>query len=126
MYHHLGGADLHTLAAADAVFLVNHINAGFRVLGDCIMLAGLHALAALDAHIGLCPGPLGNNLNAAVGGIKLLVECNGAGADTLQASHALGIFFYRELLHDGNDSFYVFYIYVVVFFLLILYTNSKK
>ena len=29
VYHHLGGADLHTLAAADAVFLVNHINAGF-------------------------------------------------------------------------------------------------
>ena len=91
--HHLGGADLDTLAAADAVLLVDHVHAGLGVLGDGVVLTGLHALAALDAHIGLRAGALGYNLNAAVILIKLLIESNGAGPDALQAGHTLRILF---------------------------------
>ena len=97
--HDLHGADFDTLAAADTLLLVDHVNAGLGVLGNGLMLAGLHALAALDADIGLGRIALGNNLDAGQVGIKLLVECFGTGLNALQTCHALGTLFNSELLH---------------------------
>ena len=121
--HDLHGAGLHTLAAADAVLLVDHVHAGLGVLGDGVVLAGLHALAALDAHIGLGAGSLGNNLNAAQILIEFLIECLGTRTDTLQACHALNVFFYREFFHDKTNSFMYFKWGIL---LEILYTKEKK
>ena len=88
--HDMHGAGLHALAAAHTLLLVDHVHAGLGILGDGIMLAGAHALAALDAGIGLCNVTLGNNLNAAQAGIEFLIESFGAGLDTLQTCHTLG------------------------------------
>ena len=93
MHHHLGGAYLDALAAADTELFINHIYAGLGILRDRAMFAGFHALSALDAHIGSCVGSLGNNLDAAVILVKFLIESLGAGSDAFQASHALGILF---------------------------------
>lgn len=106
--HDLHGAGFHTFAAANALLLVNHVNAGLGVLGNGLMLAGLHALSALNAHIGLGTGALGDNLNAAVVLVEFLIERLGTGANALQTRHALRIFFYRELLHCKMDSFMYF------------------
>ena len=103
MYHNLHGADFHALAALDAQLLVDHVNAGLGVLGDGTMLAGLHALAALNADHGLCVAILtGNDLDAGVHGIVLLVKGRRAGLSTLQTCHALGIFLNGELLHTES------------------------
>ena len=84
-HHDLHGAGLNALAAAHAVLLVDHVHAGLGVLGDGIVLTGLHALAALDADIGLCTAILaGDDTDAAVVLVELLVERSGAGADTGQ------------------------------------------
>ena len=94
-HHDLHGAGLNALAAAHAVLLVDHVHAGLGVLGDGIVLTGLHALAALDADIGLCTAVLaGDDTDAAVVLVELLVERSGAGADTGQTRHAG-----RVLLH---------------------------
>ena len=100
MNHYLGGANLHAFAAADTIFLVNHVNTGFGILGDGPVLTGLHALAALDAHVGLRTGALRYNLNATVSLVKFLLKGLGACPDAFQARHALGILFHRELLHS--------------------------
>ena len=100
MNHDLHGADLDTLAAGNALLLVDHVNAGLGVLGDGTVLAGLHALAALDADHGLGTGTLGNDLDAGQVGIKLLVECLGAGFHALQTGHALAGLINSELLHN--------------------------
>ena len=97
--HDLHGADLDALAAADTVLLADHVDAGLSVLGDSAVLTDLHALAALDADVGLGVIALGNDLDAGQIGIKLLVESGGAGLDTLQASHALLALLDSQLLH---------------------------
>ena len=97
--HDLHGANLNTLAAADALLLVDHVNAGLGILGDCLMLADLHALTALDADIGLCSIALGDDLDAGQIRIKLLVESFGTSLNALQTSHTLGTLFNSELLH---------------------------
>ena len=97
--HNLHGANGNALAAANTLLLVDHVNAGLGVLGNGFMLAGLHALAALDADIGLCRTVLGNDLNAAQIGIEFLVESIGTGTDALQTCHALGIFLNSKLFH---------------------------
>ena len=107
-HHHLHGAGLHALAAANAVLLVNHVHAGLGILGNGPMLTGLHALAALDAHVGLGSGSLGNNSHAAVILVEFLIKCFGTGADTFQTRHALRVFFNRELFHDKMNSFMYF------------------
>ena len=81
--HNLHGANLYALAAADASFLVDHVNAGLGILGNSIMLTSLHALTALNAHIGLCTGTLCNNLNGRVIRMKFLIKSLGAGTHTL-------------------------------------------
>ena len=97
--HHLHGAGLHALAAADAELLVDHVHAGLGVLGNSTMLAGTHALTALDADIGLCLCTLGDDLDAAQIGIKFLVKSIGTSPDTFQTSHALFILLDSQLLH---------------------------
>ena len=99
--HDLHGAGLDTLAAADTVLLVDHVNTGLGVLGDGTVLTGLHALTALNADHGLCTAVLtGNDLDAGVIGMKFLIECFGAGTDTFQTSHTFHIFLHSELLHN--------------------------
>ena len=66
--HDLHGANLHALAAGDALLLIDHVDAGLGVLGDCLMLTDLHALAALDADIGLGTLTLGHDLQAGIAG----------------------------------------------------------
>jgi len=98
--HDLHGADLDTLAAADALLLVDHVDTGLGVLGDGLMLTDLHALTALDADHGLGAGALCGDLDAGQILVKVLIESNGAGPDTLEASHTLGILLNREFLHS--------------------------
>ena len=98
--HNLHGAGLDTLTATDALLLVDHVHTGLGVLGDGFMLAGAHALAALDAHIGLGTGALSHDLDAAQIGIKFLIKCHGAGADALQTCHTFSILLNNELLHS--------------------------
>jgi hypothetical protein len=69
------------------------------------MLTGTHALTALDASHRLGTGTLGHDLDAGQIRVELLIECFGTGTDALQASHALHIFLYSELLHIRGFSF---------------------
>ena len=103
--HNLHGACLNTLAAADALLLVDHVNASLGVLSDGFMLAGTHALTALDADIGFGSVALGNNLDTGQIGIKFLIECFGTCLNALQAGHALGILLDNEFLHKKGHSF---------------------
>ena len=103
--HDLHGAGFHALAAANTVLLVNHVDTGLGVLGNGTMLTGLHALAALNAGIGLGTGSLGYNSDAAQILMELLIERFGAGTNTLQACHALRVFFNREFFHGKTNSF---------------------
>ena len=98
--HNLHGACLDALAAADAQLLVDHVDTGLGVLSDGAVLTGSHALATLDAGIGLCAGTLCNDLDAGQIRIKFLVESGGASLDTLQASHTFSILIDNELLHN--------------------------
>ena len=98
--HDLHGACLDALAAADTQLLVDHVDAGLGVLGDGTMLTGSHALAALDAGIGLRTSTLCNDLDAGQIGIKFLVESGGASLNTLQASHTFSGLIDNELLHS--------------------------
>ena len=108
MYHDLHGTDLDALAAADTGLLVDHVNTGLGILGDGIMLAGSHALAALNARIGLCAGSLRDNPDAAQILMKFLIKCLGTCPDTFQTGHALRVFFNREFFHDKTNSFMYF------------------
>ena len=98
--HNLHGASLDTLTTADTQLLVDHVDTGLGILSDRTMLTGSHALAALDAGIGLCAGTLCNDLNAGQIGIKFLVESGGASLNTLQASHTFSTLIDNELLHN--------------------------
>ena len=110
MYHNLHGADLDTLAALHTQLLVDHVNTGLGVLGDSTVLTSLHALAALDADHRLRLAVLaGNDLDAGVDGIGLLVESLRASLHALQTSHTFGIFLNSELLHGREISFIIIY-----------------
>ena len=120
MYHDLHGAGLDTLAAANTLLLVDHEHTGLGILGDCIMLAGAHALATLNANIGLCLTILANdNTNAGQILVKLLIEGFGTGLNTLQASHALLVLLNRKLLHTKGFSF-------MRYFTKLLYSEMEK
>ena len=103
--HDMHGAGFHTLTAANALLLVDHVNTSLGVLGNRLMLAGAHALATLNTGLGLCSGSLGNNADAGQSLIELFVERFRAGTDTLQTSHTFCIFFYSELFHTRKLSF---------------------
>ena len=103
--HDLHGAGLHTSATADAQLLIDHVHTGLGVLSDGAMLARLHALTALNAHIGLGSIALGHDADAAQILIEILVESLGASLNTLQASHTFGIFLNDQLLHKKERSF---------------------
>jgi len=106
MDHDLHGADLNALAAANAQLLIDHVHAGLGILGDGTVLTSLHALAALDADIGLGTAILaGNDLNAGIVRMELLIKGFGASLNALQAGHALYIFLNSELLHNREFSF---------------------
>ena len=92
MYHDLHRTCSHTSAATNTKLLIDHVNASLGILGDGAMLAGTHALAALDADIRLCLAVLaGNDLNAGIDGIGFLIKCFGTSLSALQACHAFGI-----------------------------------
>jgi len=69
------------------------------------MLAGSHALTALDAGHGLCAGTLGNDLDAGQILMELLIESSGACADTFQTCHTFDIFLDSQLLHSKSYPF---------------------
>ena len=98
--HNLHGAGLDTLATTNAQLLVDHVDAGLGILSDRTVLTGSHALAALNAGIGLCTGTLCNDLDAGQIRIEFLVESGGASLNTLQASHTFSILIDNELLHN--------------------------
>ena len=106
--HDLHGASFHALAAGDALLLIDHVDAGLGILGDCLMLTDLHALAALDAGHGLGTVALGNDLDAGIIGVEFLVEGFGAGLNALQASHTFNILLCNELFHNGGFSFFIY------------------
>ena len=73
-HHDLHGAGLHALAAANALFLVNHVHTGLGILGNGLVLTGAGALAALDAGIGLGAVSLGDNADTGVVLVELLIK----------------------------------------------------
>ena len=92
MYHDLHRTCSHTRTATNTKLLIDHVNAGLGILGDGAMLAGTHALAALDANIGFCFAVLtGYDLDAGINGIGFLIERFSASLRALQTSHAFGI-----------------------------------
>jgi hypothetical protein len=103
--HDLHRTYLNTLAATDTLLFIDHVNTGLRILSDSLMLTDLHALAALDADIGLSTLTLGNDLQARIVLVEFLIKCLGASPDTLQTSHAFYIFLNSELLHGKEFSF---------------------
>ena len=112
-HHDLHGAGFHALPAADALLLVDHVNAGLGILSDGLMLAGAHALATLDAGHRLGTAALGNNLDAGQILIEFLIERLGAGLNALQAGHTLGIFLNNELLHSKELPFSIFIVSII-------------
>ena len=111
--HNLHGAGLNALTAADALLLVDHVNTGLGVLSDGFMLAGTHALAALDTDVGLGSASLLNNLDAAEGHVVHLIKSLGTSLDTLQASHAFCALLNSELLHK-RTLLYLLFIYISI------------
>ena len=99
MNHNLHGAHFNTLAAANALLLVDHVHAGLGILSNSLMFADLHALAALNANIGLGTVTLGDDLKAGIVLMEFLVESLGTSTDALQASHTFHILFNSKLLH---------------------------
>ena len=97
--HNLKGAGLDALAAANALFLIDHVNAGLGVLGDGFMFAGAHALAALDAVIHLGFAVLFHDLDAAQARIGYLIKCFGASHNAAKACHAAIVLADIQLLH---------------------------
>ena len=105
MNHNLHGAYLNTLAATNALLLVDHVHAGLGILCDRTGFANLHALTALDANIGLCTGTFGNHTDAGQVFIELLVKSGGASPDTLQTGHTLDVLLNCKLLHKKGIPF---------------------
>ena len=97
--HDLGGANFHTLATGNTLLLVDHVNTGLGILGNGLVFADLHALAALDADVGLCCIALCDDADAGQILVKLLIECLGASLNALQASHALLALLDSQLFH---------------------------
>jgi len=98
--HNLHGAGFHALTAAHTLLLIDHVHASLGILGDGFMLAGAHALAALNASHGLSLALLScDDLNAGQIGIELFIKSFRASLDTLQAGHALLAFFDSQFLH---------------------------
>ena len=108
MNHDLGGANFHALATANTLLLVDHVDAGLGILGNCLMLTSLHALAALDTDAGLSAGTLRQNADTGQFLVKILVEGDGTGTDTFQTCHTFRIFLNSELLHKNSPL--IFYI----------------
>ena len=106
--HDLHGAHFHALTAGNALLLIDHVDAGLRILSDGLMLTDLHALAALNAGHGLGTVALGNDLDAGIIGMEFLVECLGAGLNALQACHTFHILLCNELFHNGGFSFFIY------------------
>ena len=105
LHHNLHGTDLDALTAGGTQLLVDHINAGLGILGDCASLTDLSALAALDAGHGLCSAILINNADAAQILMEFLIKGFGASANALQASHTFRTLFNHKLLHNREFSF---------------------
>ena len=74
MDHDLHGADSNAGTAADTQLLIDHVNTGLGILSDSTVLAGLHALTALNTGHGLGAGALGNDLDSGIILMELLVE----------------------------------------------------
>ena len=108
LHHNLHGADLNAFAAGGAKLLIDHINAGLRILGDCTSLTDLGALAALDAGHGLGSAVLIYDLDAAQVLMEFLIKGFGASPDTLKASHTFNIFLNGKLLHLKRSPFQLF------------------
>ena len=98
--HDLHGADFCALTTGSAELLVDHINTGLGILGDCTSLTDLSALTTLDAGHGLGAATLSNDADAGQIFIKGLVESIGAGANALQTCHALSTLLNHQLLHN--------------------------
>ena len=112
--HNLHGADLNTLAAGSAELLVDHVNTGLCILGDCTGLTDLSALTALNADHGLSLTLLLNDLDAGQVLMELLIESGGTCVNTLQTCHALSALFNSKLLHKQRIPFTKFYYFVYI------------
>ena len=85
--HHLHGTDFDALAAGGAELFVNHVNAGFGVLGDGVVGTGAGALAALYAGLDLRLAVVVHDADAALVLVKHLVEGFGTRSHTGQTRH---------------------------------------
>ena len=115
-YHDLHGAGFYTLATGGAKLLVDHVDTGLGVLGDCTSLADLSTLAALNADHGLCLALLLHDLDTGQILMELLIESGGTGVNALQTCHALSAFFYSKLLHNKESPLLIFRLYYTRFF----------
>ena len=81
--HNLHGANLYALAAGGTQLLIDHVHTGLGVLSDCTGLTDLHALATLNADIGLSTVALGNDTDAGQILVKFFIKCFGASTNAL-------------------------------------------
>ena len=99
---HAERAGFLALAATDAELLIDHVHTRLGVLRNCAMLAGLCALAALDAGHRAHLAVTLHNLDAGLIRVKFLIKRVGAGADTFEARHTLRIFFHGQFFHFAS------------------------
>ena len=104
-HHDLHGANFYALAAGGAELLVDHVDTGLGVLGNCTSLTDLSALAALNADHRLSLALLIHNLDAGQVLMELLIESGGTCVNTLQTCHALSALFNCKLLHSKNPLY---------------------
>ena len=122
-HHNLHGAGFNALAAGGAELLVDHVNTGLGILGDCASLTDLCALTALDADHGLCFALLIYDLDAGQILMELLIESGGTCVNTLQACHALAALFNTKLLHSKVSP--LLYFYYIGYIILGICQNSN-
>ncbi len=100
--HQAEGACFLALAAANAELLVYNINA-LCILRDSALIAGFCAFTALNTDHGLCSAVTGDDLQASLVLMEFLIKSGRAGTNTLETSHALSAFFYRQFFHFGGS-----------------------
>lgn len=111
--HNMERASVLAGTATGAELLIDGVNS-LGVLGDGAVGAGSCALAALDTYHRLSLALEFNDLEGSLVLVEFLVEGLGASLNTLQASHALNIFFCGELFHNElplmvNKYFFIDY-----------------
>ena len=102
-YHDLHGTSFYALAAGSTELLIDHVDTGLGILGNCTSLADLCTLTALNTDHRLCFALLFYDLNAGQVLVELLIKSGRTCINTLQTGHALSALLNCKLLHNKES-----------------------